>query len=81
MIAWIGNLLLAICALPQAYKSLKDGNSEGISMLFLIAWTLGEYFTLIHVLIDTSSAALALNYITNSILCTIILYYKVYPRR
>ena len=30
-IGWIGSICFALCAIPQAWKSFKDGHSRGIT--------------------------------------------------
>lgn len=81
MIAWIGNFLLAVCGLPQAYKSYKDGHSNGISWGFIIMWTVGEVCTLVYLLTELQSLPLILNYSVNGLFCSVIIYYKFKPRR
>jgi len=80
-IGWIGSLLFAICGLPQAVKSYKDGHSEGVSSLFLIIWLGGEVFTLTYILDKGGLAPLVFNYLGNLIFILIILKYKFFPRR
>jgi len=81
MIGWIGNIALAICGAPQAYKSFKDGHSDGISTSFIILWTTGELCTFVYILKDISSWPLILNYSANGLFCSIILYYKLRRRK
>jgi len=80
MLGWAGSLLLAFCAIPQAFKSVIEGHSNGISSLFIWMWTLGELFILIYIW-DTGDRPLIFNYSSNLIFCLIILYYKLIPRR
>lgn len=76
---WIGSFLLAICGLPQAMKSLRQGHSKGLSTYFLVLWSVGEVFTLIAV-VDLKVDYLLLNYISNLLFLLIIWFYKLYPR-
>jgi len=62
MLGWIGSLLLAVCGLPQAVKSYREKNSDGISWGFITLWTLGEIFTLIYILNDAFAWPLVCNY-------------------
>ena len=77
--AWIGSILLAICGLPLAWRSYKDGHSHGVDFLFLIVWGLGEIFTLSYVLYKWD-LPLILNYSLNLIFIGIVFYYKIKPR-
>lgn len=77
---WIGSILLAICGLPQAIKSYKEGHAYDVSWIFLLLWLGGE----IALLIDRFPKhdwALVLNYIANIAFISIILKYKIKPRR
>lgn len=78
-IGYIGSILLALCGLPQAFMSIRQGHSRGISVLFLIMWTLGEILTLVYI-IPKSDAPLLINYLSNLIFLAIIWKYKIYPR-
>ena len=76
---WLGSILLAICAVPLAYRSLVDGHSKGVDTLFLVIWTLGEICTLTYVLYNWD-LPLILNYGLNLVFIGIVVYYKVKPR-
>lgn len=78
ILGWIGSILLAFCALPQALESLKNKSSEGITWGFIIMWFLGELFTFIYVL-PKSEWPLLFNYFLNIFLIIIIGYYKFFP--
>jgi uncharacterized protein with PQ loop repeat len=78
-IGWIGSFCFAICGVPQAFKSYKDGHSDGISWSFLLLWLFGEIFTLIYVM-PKGHLPLIFNYLGNMFLVAIILYYKISPR-
>jgi len=74
-IGWIGGTLLAVCGIPQAIKTIRDGKCE-VSHLFIWAWFLGEVLTLIYIL-PTGSIPLYLNYSVNVIATSIILFYRL----
>lgn len=76
---WLGSILLAICAVPLAYRSLKDGHSKGVDTLFLIIWGLGEICTLTYVLYKWD-LPLILNYGLNLVFIGTVVYYKIKPR-
>lgn len=79
-IGWIGGILLAFCGLPQAWESYKTKNSEGLTWGFLIMWGVGELFTIVYV-IPKWHWPLIFNYTANIIFISIIVYYKIKPRK
>lgn len=78
---WVGSILFAICAIPQAYKSYCDKHSNGLSILFLLIWFIGEVLTLIYVILLESINLLPLifNYGCNLFCLLIIMYYRFFP--
>jgi len=78
-LGWIGSIMLAICGLPQAYKSYKDKHSDGISWGFLFLWGFGELFTLAYI-VPKFDYPLILNYSINLIFIGIIVKYKFSPK-
>lgn len=76
----IGSICLAICGVPQAYMSYKQGHSEGISLGFLLLWTIGEIFTIIYI-IPKADLPLLLNYSFNLIFLSVIWRYRLCPRK
>lgn len=84
LFGWVGGILLAICGLPQAILSWRQGHSEGIDWSFLWAWFIGEVFLLVHVLhlygLNWLAAPLLLNYAFNIVLVGVILRYKIWER-
>jgi uncharacterized protein with PQ loop repeat len=80
-IGWISAACFALCGLPQAIKSYKDGNSDGIAALMLWLWTIGEVLAIWYVLGKHGmDLPLLTNYVVNLIFLTIILRYKYYTR-
>ena len=79
-IGWIGSILLAFCGLPQAVESYKTKNSDGLTWGFLGMWGMGEIFTIIYIL-PKWHWPLIFNYTANIIFISIILYYKLKPKR
>lgn len=79
-IGWIGSILLAFCGLPQAVESYKTKNSDGLTWGFLIMWGLGELFTIVYI-IPKWHWPLIFNYTANIIFISIIVYYKIKPKR
>jgi uncharacterized protein with PQ loop repeat len=78
-IGWIGSGLFALCGLPQAVQSAREGHSHGLSWMFLLMWFFGEIFTMVYVWPKMDYPLLA-NYLTNMVFLVIILYYKIFPR-
>jgi uncharacterized protein with PQ loop repeat len=79
LIGWLGAICFSFCGLPQAYKSYKDGHSDGISILFLFLWFLGEFFSIIYTF-NKHVLPLFCNYILNIIFLLIIIKYKFFRR-
>lgn len=79
ILGWLGSICLAICGIPQALQSIKDKHSHGISWGFILLWTFGEIFALAYVY-DKLDLPLLLNYATNILILSIILYYKINPK-
>jgi len=80
IIGWIGGILLSLCGVPQAWKSYKDGHSEGLSLYFILMWFFGEIFLLIYVF-PKYLIPLILNYSFNVFIALVIVWYKIYPRK
>jgi uncharacterized protein with PQ loop repeat len=77
---WAGGWLLALCGLPLALESYKNKHSEGISLVFLLVWLLGEIFMIIYVL-PQGDGPILLNLFFNVLFISIVLYYKLRPGR
>lgn len=75
---WIGSLLFAICALPQAIHSMKNKHSDGLTWSFILMWTFGEIFTLIYAASKNDLLPLIANYTLNLVFLTPIIWYKLY---
>lgn len=79
LIGWMGGILLAICAIPQAFLSYKQGHSKGIAIGMLVTWLLGEIFTLVYV-IPKLDWPLIVNYTANIFCIGVICWYRAFPR-
>jgi len=77
----LGALALAICAVPQAILSYKQGHSDGMSSWTLGLWTMGEILTTAYILLTSADPILLMNYIANLCYLSVIVRYKLYPRR
>lgn len=78
---WLGSVLLIICGAPQAFKSLREGHSKGVSLSFLLLWLMGEVLMLIYSLLELKIWLLMFNYLGNILFILIIIYYKLKPRK
>jgi len=77
-LGYLGGFLLAICGIPEAYKAIKEKQCNvGNGMLF--TWLTGEMCLFFYV-IPTQDLSLILNYLTNIIIVSILVYYKVRPK-
>lgn len=79
LLGWVGGILLAVCAAPQAYLSLKQGHSNGVALGMLMLWLFGEIFTLAYVL-PKMDWPLIVNYVANIVFIGVICWYRFYPR-
>lgn len=81
IIGAIGAVMLALCGLPQAITSIKQGHSDGISTSFIALWLIGEVLLLIYVGVTNPDVILILNYAFNIVLVAIIAFFKVFKRK
>ena len=79
-IGWLGSILLAFCGLPQAIESIKTKSSEGLTWGFIGMWFLGEIMTFIYIL-PKMDLPLLFNYTANIIFLSIIIFYKLMPKK
>jgi uncharacterized protein with PQ loop repeat len=79
-IGWVGSILLAFCGLPQAIESYKTKSSEGLTWGFIGMWFIGEICTFIYIL-PKMDLPLLLNYTANIIFLSIIIFYKLCPKK
>lgn len=79
IIGWVGSICFSICAIPQAYKSVVEKHSIGVSWSFLLLWLVGELCTIIYVLVlPELLVPLIVNYILNLGSLIVIIYFKIY---
>ncbi len=79
---WISAIFLFFCGVPEASRSIKNGITTGISILFVWMWYVGELSGLIYILtMKQISLPLLTNYAFNVIIVSILLWYKYFPRR
>jgi len=80
LIGYIGSIMLAFCGLPQAVESYKTKSSEGLTWGFLALWFFGEIFTFAYIL-PKMDLPLLINYSANIIFLSVIIYYKINPKK
>ncbi|WP_372642227.1 PQ-loop domain-containing transporter [Ancylomarina sp.] len=81
IIGWMGSILFAICALPQAIHTFKTRKVDDLNELFIWLWFSGEVFTLWYIIIDDITnqiyhIPLYFNYVFNLILLFYLIYAK-----
>lgn len=82
LIGWIAGIMFALCGLPQAIQSYKQGNSDGVNLLFLYMWLIGEILMQFYIILKHGwDMPLLVNYWLNTILVAVVLKYKHFPRR
>jgi len=82
LLGWLGGLLFAICAIPQAWQSYKQGHSKGLNSGLLQMWFWGEVLTVSYVYLKHGfDGPLMLNYLANIVFLVVIMKYKYKPRQ
>ena len=77
---WAGSILFALCGMPQAYQSYKQGHSRGLNWAFILMWGMGEIMTFIYVL-PKMDIPLLFNYTINMAFLIVIIYFKIWERK
>lgn len=86
-IGWIGNILFAVCGIPQVIKTFRSKSAKDLSILFLWLWLTGELLTLIYIFTDDLETGalhipLYFNYVVNIFMACFLIYAKyVYPKK
>jgi len=78
-VGWLGSILFALCGLPQAIQSWRDGHSRGLAWGFIGAWLGGELLTIAYVW-PKADWPLLFNYFVNLIFLFVMLRYKLFER-
>ena len=74
-IGFIGSILLGVCGIPEVVRTIKD-NKCHLGWNFLLLWFGGELFMLTYI-IPMKDFPLLLNYVFNTALVAIMLFYKI----
>jgi uncharacterized protein with PQ loop repeat len=77
---WIYSLAFALSAIPQALKSIKDQNSDGVADGTLLLWIIGEVAGTIYG-VSLVQWPIIFNCALNTLFVGIIGYYKLFPKR
>lgn len=82
-IGWIGNILFAICGIPQVIKTYRSKSAKDLSVLFLWLWFAGELLTFIYIVVGDAETAtfhfpLYFNYMINIFMASFLLYAKYF---
>jgi len=80
-IGWVGNILFALCGLPQVIQTYRTKSAKDLSVLFLWFWFLGEILTFTYILLvdwetGISHFPLYFNYIVNTFMAMYLIYAK-----
>jgi len=81
-IGWLGGILFAICALPQAIHIYRTKDTSSLSWIFLGTWFWGEVLCLTYVIVTnynvgTWQIPLIFNYVFNLLTLIFIIGMKV----
>ena len=77
---WIGQMMLLVCSLPQAYMSWKNGHSNGLSRLMIWLWGGGMFFSVFYFIAEAKTPAI-INYTFNLAVWGVIAWYHHFPRK
>ena len=80
LIGYIGSLAYAVCGLPQAIMSIKNGHSQGISRGYAFLSLAGSILSLVYAF-PRHDYVLLLNFGTNIIVWGIVLKYSYFERK
>lgn len=73
---WLGAALLAVCAIPQAWRAWRHpASARGLSWAFLLSWGFGELAMFAGMLPIASPHVLA-NYVLNVVLISYMIGVK-----
>lgn len=80
LFGWISAFCFGICAIPQAWQSIKQKNSHGLTWFFLMLWLFGEVFYMGATIMSFGPVGWILaNIMANTSCLLVIIYYKLYP--
>ncbi len=78
---WIGCFCFSVCAIPQVYRCWKDGDADGLDLMFLTLWGVGSMDYIVATYLEFGFVVwLHLNYVLNGACLLVIFRYKLFPR-
>ena len=80
-IGWIGNVLLALCGIPQAWKCYRNGHAKGLDKMFVWMWYIGEMMACFYHNWTSDRYPQNVNYLVNIIAISVIVYYRHFERK
>ena len=82
ILGWVGAVFFAFCAVPQVIRTLNDGHARNLSSLFLWMWFWGAVLCACGTLLDVGLVPwLLVNYVLSLLCVSLLLCYKLFPRR
>lgn len=78
LLGWLGAILLATCAVPLVWQTIKDRHANGLNSTFLFCWLVGEALMLVHCIMlwPAISSALLANYAANVAMVGVVGWFK-----
>jgi uncharacterized protein with PQ loop repeat len=86
-IGWIGNIMFAICGIPQVIKTFRSKSVKDLSVLFLWLWLFGELLTFVYILVGDMETGIShfplyFNYAVNIFMACYLVWAKYfYPKK
>ena len=80
VVGWLGNMIFAVSAIPQAYTCYRQGHGRGLAPGLLWMWFSGELLAMIYGFAKGLPIPIMANYAFNFTCLVIILRYKYMPR-
>lgn len=86
-IGWIGNIMFAVCGIPQVIKTYRTKRVKDLSILFLWLWFTGELLTFYYILAGDWETGIThfplyFNYLANIFMACFLIYAKYhYPAK
>jgi uncharacterized protein with PQ loop repeat len=77
---WFGSAMLLVCSMPQAYRSIKQGHSDGLSASMLWLWIGGMVFMLFY-LVPLAAWPAVISHVVNIVVAGTITWFYYFPRR
>ena len=79
---WIGSFCYAVCAVPQAYTSIKQGHSDGINPWFMALMVIGGLGSFLFISNRISeNLPLVINFVCSGSAAAVVLFYCFHRRK